>query len=910
MNTMAFSEVGVVPAAGDNVAVAVRRIDAGTRIGTDRGELVVTHTVPEGHRFAIRPVADGAEVLSWGRPFGTAIRPLAAGDYVVSERMLRVLDERRTPFAVPEEANIADRALTPYRFDESTFRPGAQVQPSGEQRTFLGYDRGRGAGVGTRNHIVIVATSSRTAAFVEGLGRRVQGLGAAWPGLDPVVTVVHTEGGKRRLGNNREHVLRTLAGYAVHPNVGAMLAVDEPGSRLTNAELRDHLAAHGYPRTGRPLEFLTRAGSVADDLARAERLLHSWVPVVAAVRRTEQPLSALSIALQCGGSDAFSGISANPLAGAVAREVVRHGGSAILAETDELIGAEDYILSNVRDLDTAHRFLAVVERFKEQVRRHGHTAETNVSGGNLWRGLYNISIKSLGAARKRDPQVRLDHVLEYGERLTEPGYAFMDSPGNDLESVAGQVATGATVVFFTTGNGSITNFPFVPTVKLVSTSGRFGMLPDEMDVDAGAFLTGTPMDTLTRDVLDRTVEVASGRRTAGERAGHSQVSLWRDWQLGVDAPAAVPGADSPSEEALTSAALALLSRPVERRLVETLRSAVPPRDVGLIMPTSICSGQVARGIAAELDAAARSRPDATSGPVRFAAPVHTEGCGVSSGASERLFSRLVVGHLRHPRVRNALLLEHGCEKTHNDYFRARVAEAGLDPAELGWASIQLDGGVAAVTEKVRRWFDEAACLPVADRPAAGTAPGVAGPVIALHALGPVPDVAARSLGRLGRAVLDAGGSAVLMEGSSLCDSTAFGSALGIRRPLAEARATLRHAAAPGEPGLHLSQGPGEDWLEVSAALAAAGAHAVVVHVVGSAVPGHPFVPVLQISADPDTVARNGDDLDAVLTGDTPAGTEHLAELVTDAVEDRHAPRSDRSGLIGFQVSRGLLGVSM
>ncbi len=190
---------------------------------------------------------------------------------------------------------------------------------------------------------------------------------------------------------------------------------------------------------------------------------------------------------------------------------MRNGGIANLAETDELIGAERYVLKNVKDLETARRFLSTVERFKERVGWHGHTAEDNPSGGNNFRGLYNISIKSIGAARKKDPDVRIDHVIEYAERMREGGFYFMDSPGNDLESVAGQVASGANMIFFTTGNGSITNFPFVPTIKVVTTTGRYDLLSKDMDVNAGAYLDGTPMDDLGREMFERTLHGRLGR---------------------------------------------------------------------------------------------------------------------------------------------------------------------------------------------------------------------------------------------------------------------------------------------------------------------------------------------------------------------------------------------------------------
>ena len=262
----------------------------------------------------------------------------------------------------------------------------------------------------------------------------------------------------------------------------------------------------------------------------ARQLINSWLESVNSLMRTEQSLENLKIALQCGGSDAFSGISGNPLAAYVAKEVIRYGGCANLAETDELIGSEAYVLQNVRDLKTARTFLDTIERFKERVSWHGHSAEGNPSGGNNFRGLYNIAIKSIGAAMKRHPDVCLDYVIDYSRLMEKPGYYFMDSPGNDLESIAGQVASGSNMIFFVTGNGSITNFPFVPTIKIVTTTGRYEMLTKDMDVNAGAYLDGTPMEELGEAMLDLTVDVASGEQSVGEKAGHSQVSLWRDWK--------------------------------------------------------------------------------------------------------------------------------------------------------------------------------------------------------------------------------------------------------------------------------------------------------------------------------------------------------------------------------------------
>jgi altronate dehydratase len=530
--------------------------------------------------------------------------------------------------------------------------------------------------------------------------------------------------------------------------------------------LRSYMEEHGYPLEDVPHRFMSLGRSFAQDLDRGEEIVRGWLPEVNTVGRTEEPLSELKVALQCGGSDAFSGVSANPLIGWVVKEIIKHGGGAILAETDELIGAEPYVLENVKDLQTAKRFLAAVERFKERVGWHGHTAEGNPSGGNNYRGLYNISIKSIGAATKRDPEVRIEDVIEYAERMRGAGFYFMDSPGNDLESVAGKVASGCNIIFFTTGNGSITNFPFVPTIKVVTTTGRYELLPNEMDVNAGAYLDGVPMEDLGGEMFDLTVRAASGERTAGEKAGHSQVSIWRDWkQSGIENLERLLSAPVPDGEPLPLEAGSCQADGHVWEAVKTERGYASDQ-VGLVMPTSLCSGQIAVMIADLLN----ERGYGEGKISRFVALPHTEGCGNSAGSSEALFARTVLGHLDHPQVRLGLLLEHGCEKTHNDYFRSRLIEADLDPDRYGWASVQVDGGIEKVTRRVEDWFADT--LEDASELEYDTV-GIEHLRLGLDAAGPLSDEAARSLAELTDVVVGAGGTVVVPETASLLGSRAY-----------------------------------------------------------------------------------------------------------------------------------------
>ena len=898
MNAIPFESAARLPTPGDNVAIAVKRLEAGTVIAHAGETFTLPHTVMEGHRFVFAPIAAGTSLLSWGLPFGRALRALAPGEYVCNASILAVLAEREIDFALPAAPNFEDHIET-CTLDAARFRPGEQVPVLAAPATFEGYPRSGGRGVGTRNFIIVLATTSRSTAIAEALARRFEHVPGAFPNVDGVVAVTHTEGGGHTRPNNLDFVLRTLAGFMVHPNVGAVLALDYGTGAYGNAELEAFMRAHGYPLEHAPHAFSTIDGDLDSQLAQASARIEAWLPQVDAARRGAVPLTHLEVALQCGGSDAFSGVSGNALAGWVAKEIIRNGGAANLAETDELIGAEPYMLDNVRDLATAQRFLDKIAIFKERARWHGTSAEGNPSGGNKYRGLYNIALKSIGAARKRDPQVRLDHVIDYGAPMPGPGYHFMDSPGNDLESIAGQVASGCNIIFFITGNGSITNFPFVPTLKFVTTTGRFQMLANEMDVNAGRYNDGETMEALGGETFELARRIASGERSKGELAGHAQVQIWRDWRqsdaLNVQMLRRQPAPDGRP--------LAVQPAPPAALEFDALRSAAGPvcDQVGLVMPTSLCSGQVARVLAEHLNA--RRAPDA---PVsRYVALVHTEGCG--SANSDELFLQTLAGHLCHRFTRHALLLEHGCERTHNDAVRHYLARAGRSIEGLGFASVQLDGGMHKVEDKVARWFDGAMAH---ERWPDTQRAGAADLRLALLASGALPDVAVRAFAALAAGVVAAGGSVVVPETGPLGASEVFRQAL-----LADPgswRATLAYGQPAPRCGLHVMASPTEAPVEVITGLGGTGAEIMLAHVGDAPLEAHPMIPLLQLSAQPDTCVRFAGDLDLAL--DPRASTEGVMQTLLGRIGEvasrRYVPRLYGSGITSFQLTRGLLGLSM
>ncbi len=891
--TQRFEDAARIPLPDDNCAIATCGLEAGTRLTRAGETLHIPCAVLVGHRFALDGIAKGQPLLSWGLPFGYATRDIRPGEYVFNPGMAEEMSYRELDYSL-SEPNFRNE-IRSFRLDPSTVRPTRQVQPYPLPGTFHGFKRSGTRGIGTRNYIVILATNSRTASFVRLLDRKLKPELGPYENVSGVVAVSHTEGGADLEPNNRELVLRTLAGFIVHPNVAAALIVDSPDGPVTNRMLRRYLEQHEYPTAGLIHEFHTLERDVGRELESCGATLQQWLPEVNRFERSPQPRSHLNVALQCGGSDAFSGVSANPLASWVAREIIRCGGAANHAETDELIGAEPYMLLKVRSLEVAQEFLARIEHFKDMTSWHGATAEGNPSGGNKLRGLYNISLKSIGAAMKRHPDVRLDEVIEYSQRIPGRGFYFMNSPGNDLESVAGQVASGANLIFFTTGNGSVTNFPFVPTIKMVTTTARYQMLSDEMDVNAGEYLDGVPMAELGRRTFELTCAVASGELTKGEKAGHYQVSIWRDWRQRDSSALRVLQSEPPPGGEPLMVRSRHSSHSLRFRAINTPRGPAADQ-VGLVLPTSLCSGQVSLLIARQLNR------EMEGGPLsRIVALPHTEGCGYLSGGPRDLFVDTLVSYLTHPLVGAALLLEHGCDKIHNGVIRSRLLEDGIDPARFGAASVQLDGGLEQVTEKVVGWFlSRTAQAGEVSRQDAR----VGDLTIGIVSSRPIGEEAGTTLSALMRRLVEEGTTLILPQGDPLLDLLLDGGFLKSRP-----NPTLGYGTVVERPGLHVMANPGRHRTEALTGMAACGCSLMMAYEGGRPQAGHPLVPVLRISGEPRVAESFGGDLDLVLDGEPVAWDEQIAQLMVRATSGEYTARSIQTGHTDVQFTRGLLGFS-
>ncbi|MFT5193212.1 MAG: altronate dehydratase [Cellvibrionaceae bacterium] len=888
MKSLNLFDIGRLPSPSDNCAIATQTLAAGTQILHATASFVLSHTVLVGHRFAIQPLSAGEHLLSWGMPFGTALRAIEPGEYVCNAVVIEELAHHRLPFEIPEVANFSDN-IPPFVFDKEHFLPADRLPRHADVPTFQGYKRAGGRGVGTRNTVVLLGINGTVSGFTRQLENHLKDAAVSFENVDEISAVVHTEGITAD-ANNRELLLRTLAGFIVHSNVGGVLVIDNGVNGLTGEILRQYMVENNYPIEHVLHQFLSINGPFQEKLDHAAGIVTNWLPIVNKMGRTAEPISELKIALQCGGSDAFSGISGNPLISWVAKELIAYGGSANLAETDELVGAESYVLDRCRNEETAERFLATVDRFKQWAERHGHSAEGNPSGGNRYRGLYNIYLKSLGAATKRHPDVPLDYVIDYSSPMTEPGYYFMDSPGNDLESVAGQVAAGCNLIFFVTGNGSITNFPFVPTLKVVTTSERFALLSTDMDIDAGAYLSGKSLDLLGQETFKHFVETASGRLSVGEKAGHSQVQIWRNWPLGDNGNLN----DVVPEQEYSGLPIRILQNGTDTPTAQWVTQAAVQK-IGLILPTSLCSGQIAKMMANQLNKKYIRDHDDDGQYDRFTTLVHTEGCG---STTQPEFIATMLGYMDHPLVENCLLLEHGCEKTHNSYWRTQMDGAGLSLDNFGWASIQQDGGIEKSMSKIANWFEQQSSVEVSPTSLClglmtdGTAALDAMVVMAL-----VPLI---------QQIVAAGGSVVLSEQDQLLQNSEFQQALCGDVGL---RPTIPYAGRPKSAGLHIMAGQPSGWTELLVGLGAAGCDLFLSVSNGWPQNGHPLVPLVQAGVGQES-AENGD-WDVSLSEESDMGWHlQLSDLLASVRAGDFKTFVQQKNNIDFQITRGATGISM
>ncbi|HTU94511.1 MAG TPA: altronate dehydratase family protein [Solirubrobacteraceae bacterium] len=502
----------------DPVALARRELEPGTELeGHGRG-VTVRDTVPHGHKLALTDIAEGEQVHKYGQPIGVATQAIAAGEHV-HEHNLSSLSREGLPVPAQSEEGVAA---------QRTGRRGPA--PSPDAPTFDGIVRPDGR-VGTRNYVALVSSVNCSATVVKRIAAAFSAPGALdeHPGVDGVIAVTHGSGcGLSRDGEGFEILRRTLTGYARHPNVAAVVVVglgcevNQVSALADSFELPDATPL-------RRLVIQELGGSVAT-VRRGVELVNELLPE-AAVPRQPVPVSKLTLGLNCGGSDGWSGVTANPVLGAAVDRLVSFGGTAILGETPEIHGAE-HLLTSRASPEVARALMERIEWWERYTAAEEGHMDNNPSPGNRAGGVTTIEEKSLGAVAKGGSST-LWAVYKYAEPVTASGLVFMDTPGYDPVSVTGIVAGGANLVCFTTGRGSVFGCKPAPSVKLATTTQLYERMPDDMDFNAGTVLDGdTTVDELGGVLFDELRAVASGRQTKSEELGFGDEEF-RPWQLGA-----------------------------------------------------------------------------------------------------------------------------------------------------------------------------------------------------------------------------------------------------------------------------------------------------------------------------------------------------------------------------------------
>lgn len=485
----------------DNVAIARVPLSPGAKLTISGQPIEVLDSVPAGHKVCLRPVAEGESILRYGQAIGAARRAIQPGEHVHVHNLR--FEDHEVGFEFPT--------------GEVPFPDAPAKMP-----TFMGYQREDGR-VGTRNYIAVVAASNCAAYTVDWIADSFDA--ASLPAnVDGVVAFPHGDGCGHAFGPDTDQLRRTLAGVLNHPNVGGALIIGL-GCEVNQI---DHYLGPNAPRTSR-LHGLTlqTSGGTRGTVEAARAKIIEMMEQMKDEHRVEVPASKILLGLNCGGSDSFSGISANPALGVCSDKLASLGASAVLAETPECFGAEHLLVKRARNRETAEKFLGFINGYKKYLRQFGGSFDDNPSPGNKEGGLSNILEKSLGAAAKAGTSPMTD-AIDYAAPIVTPGFNFMNTPGYDPVSLSGLAAGGANLIVFTTGRGSAIGFPNVPVIKVATNTSTYKRMRENMDINAGRIVDGeASVEQIGQEIFDLLLRVASGEKTCAERLGHKEFVPWR-----------------------------------------------------------------------------------------------------------------------------------------------------------------------------------------------------------------------------------------------------------------------------------------------------------------------------------------------------------------------------------------------
>jgi altronate hydrolase len=491
----------------DDVLIALADLDA----GVDVEEIILQAAIPNGHKLAVRPVAKGAPVRKFGQVIGFATMNIAPGDHV--------------------HAHNLETDVQHMEYEFGTDCKKIDMVPEADRRTFEGFQRENGA-LATRNFIGVVTSVNCAVTVARLISDRFRGPALdAYLNVDGVVAVTHGSGcGMSSEGESMDVLRRTLGGYINHANFAGVLIV---GLGCEANQISTLLEVEGI-EVGEQVRTLVmqEEGGTAAAVEAGVEIVRDMLGEANGISRTSLPISHLKLGLQCGGSDGFSAITANPALGVAVDLLVQQGGTGILSETSEIYGAEHLLLRRAESEKVGRDFLELLDWWKDYTARNKTAMDNNPSPGNKAGGLTTIFEKSLGAAAKGG-STDLRAVYKYAEPITEAGFVFMDSPGYDPVSATGQVASGANVICFTTGRGSCFGCKPVPSLKLATNSEMYNRMTGDMDINCGRILDGDiDVQQMGVEIFEDIIACASGAQSKSELLGYGEAEIV-PWNMGA-----------------------------------------------------------------------------------------------------------------------------------------------------------------------------------------------------------------------------------------------------------------------------------------------------------------------------------------------------------------------------------------
>ena len=493
----------------DNVIVALSPFNPDTTIKHEK--IVVRESIPAGHKIATAEIPRGSLIRKYGQIIGVASQDILPGDHVHNHNV--DMSEFKRDYT-------AEKDMPPVKHIDNS-----------DPAAFHGIVRADGK-VATRNYIGILPTVGCSTSICRYIADHFgENILKAYPNVDGVVGLTHSSGcGMGGSGEGFEILQRCLAGYAEHPNfwgvlfVGLGCEVNQAGLLLENTGLAESLQL-------RTLTIQDVGGTKAT-IERGIEVVKEMLPLADRVERQPVPASHLIVGLECGGSDAYSGITVNPALGAAADLVVRNGGTAILSETPEIYGAEHLLIQRAANQGVRQKIIDLIRWWEDYTARNGAQIDNNPSPGNKAGGLTTILEKSLGAVAKGGSTALME-VYKYAQSVQSKGFVFMDTPGYDLASITGMIAGGANVICFTTGCGTVLGCKPTPVIKLASNSGMYARLSGDMDVNCGTVADGeASVAEMGEVIFQRILETASGEKTKSENFGFGE-NEFVPWQMGA-----------------------------------------------------------------------------------------------------------------------------------------------------------------------------------------------------------------------------------------------------------------------------------------------------------------------------------------------------------------------------------------